>query len=249
MAGRGVSVPSWSAIARLAVLAAMVVALIGVAVWSLQRYERDYVVTQEDDGSAVTKLIAERFAGAASLKVAELSGTIQSTASDVRGFGFLKSDQVVKMPFSVDYFVDVGKIGPNDLEWSPDTRTLIINAPDVTAAKPNVDESRRTLVQTSGMFVTRQAGEELSRRASAAAQAKALAGSRSPERMAQARENGRKVLARLMGTPLAKLGYGDARVVVTFPPERAGQIREKWDVTTPIPEVLARKRQPAPEAQ
>ena len=45
-----------------------------------------------------------------------------------------------------------------------------------------------------------------------------------------------------MGAPLAAMGYGDARVIVTFPPERKGDNRERWDVTTPINEVLARHR-------
>ncbi|MDI1295138.1 MAG: DUF4230 domain-containing protein [bacterium] len=223
---------------------ALLILFVGAAMlvgW--QRYNRDYVVAVEEDGSAVTKIIAERLSGAASLKVSDLSGTIQSTAQDVRGFGMLKSDQVVKMPFSVDYFVDVGGIGPGDLEWNVTTRTLIVNAPDVRAARPNIDESRRTLVRTNGLFVTRQASEELSRRVSAHAQARAEAAARSPERMAQARDYGRAALGKLMAAPLAAAGFGDARVIVTFPPERKGDDRERWDVTTPVNEALAKRKQ------
>lgn len=207
-----------------------------------QRYNRDYVVAVEDDGSAVTKIIAEKIDGAAALRVSRLTGVVQSTAQDVRGFGLLKSDQVVKMPYSVDYFVDLSGLTARDLEWNPKTRTLIVNAPDVTADKPNVDESRRTLVRTNGLFVTRQAGEELSRRVSAHAAARARASARSPERMAQARDYGRAAVAKVMAAPLGAMGYADARVVVTFPPERRGENRERWDVTTPINEVLARER-------
>jgi len=199
-------------------------------------------VSVEDDGSAVTKLVAERFAGASSLKVSELSGTIQSTAQDVRAFGWLKSDQVVKMPFSVDYFIDVSGIDAGDLEWNEKTRTLIINAPDVKPGRPNIDESRRTLVQTNGLFVTRKAGEELSRRTSLHAADRATKEANSPERMAQARDYGRAALGKLLGAPLGALGYGDARVVVTFPSERANRNPEQWDVTTPINEVLANRR-------
>jgi len=229
------SVPSWSAIARLCVLLLIVLGLL----FGWHYYRQDYTVTRQEDGSVVTQVIAARLGGASALKVSELSGTIQSTASDVRGFGLLKSDQVVKMPFSVDYFVDARAIRPADLEWVEASRTLIVNAPDVTVGKPNVDESKRTLVQTNGVFVTRQAGEDLSRRTSAAAQTRAQAEAGSPERMAQARENARRSLAQLLGAPLAKVGYADARVVVTFPPERSATNREKWDVTKPIPDVLA----------
>lgn len=208
-----------------------------------QRYNRDYVVAVEDDGSAVTKVIAEKLSGASSLKVSELSGTIQSTAQDVRGYGWLKSDQVVKVPFSVDYFIDVGAIGADDLEWNAATRTLIVNAPDVRPGRPNVDEGRRTLVRTSGLFVTREAAEELSRRTSAHAQARAEHTARSPERVARAREYGRTALAKLLGAPLAAAGQGGARVIVTFPPERKADNREEWDVTTPINQVLETKGQ------
>ena len=225
------------------IAAALLILFAGAAMlvgW--QRYNRDYVVSVEDDGSAVTKIIAERIAGSASLRVSQLNGTIQSTAQDVRGFGWLKSDQVVKMPYSVDYFVDLGGLGADDLEWDEANRTLIVNAPDVKADTPNLDEARRTLVRTSGLFVTREAGEALSRRASAHAEARAKASARSPERMAQAREYGRAAIGKIMAAPLGAMGYGDVRVLVTFPPERKNDKRERWDVTTPINEVLANKR-------
>lgn len=226
------------------VAAALLILLVGGAMlvgW--QRYNRDYVGATEDDGSAVTNVIAERLSGTSSLKVSDLSGTIQSTAQDVRGFGFLKSDQVVKMPFSVDYFVDLSNLSANDLEWNPATRTLIVNAPDVRPGKPNVDESQRTLVRTNGLFVTREAGAELARRVSAHAQARAEKTARSPERIAQARDYGRAAIGKLMGAPLAAMGYGDARVIVTYPTERSARITERWDVTTPVNEVLANHRQ------
>lgn len=226
------------------VAVALLILAVGAAMlvgW--QRYNRDYVVAVEDDGSAVTKIIAERISGSASLRVSQLNGTIQSTARDVRGFGWLKSDQVVKMPYSVDYFVDLGGLSARDLEWDEKRRTLIVNAPDVKPGTPNLDEARRTLVRTSGLFVTREAGEELSRRTSAHAQARAEASARSPERMAQAREYGRVATARIMAAPLAAMGYGDVRVIVTFPPERKGDNLERWDVTAPINEALANRRQ------
>lgn len=222
------------------VAAALLILIVGGAMlvgW--QRYNRDYVVSVEDDGSAVTKVIAARIAGTSSLKVSEMSGTIQSTAQDVRGFGLLKSDQLVKMPFTVDYFVDVSRLSASDLEWNPQTRTLIVHAPDVAPGRPNVDESRRTLVRTGGLFVTRQAGEALNRRVSAHAQQRAQATARAPERMAQARDYGRAAIGRLMAAPLAAAGFGDAQVVVTFPPERSARNRDRWDVTTPLNEVLA----------
>src|SRR5690606_23667047 len=123
------------------------------------------------------------------------------------------------------------------------TKTLIVDAPDVRAAKPNVDESERTLVKTNGLYVTREAGEELSRRVSANAQARAKISANSPERMAQAREYGRAAIIKLMAAPMGAMGIGDARIVVTFPMERADQNRDRWDVTAPLNEVLAKDGQ------
>jgi hypothetical protein len=230
---------------RLRLLVAVIVAVLLLAGFiAYQRYDQSYVVAKEEDGSAVTKLITARLTGMSSLKVAELSGTIQSTASDIRGFGWLRSDQVVKMPYSVDYFVDVSRIGPNDVEWLEESRTLIVNAPDISVSRPNTDEGQRTLVRTTGLFVTRKAGEELSRRTSIAAARKAQAEALSPERLAQAREHARRAVSSLMAAPLGTLGYGDARVIVTFPAERPVRDGERWDQSRRVEEVL-KEKQPA----
>lgn len=216
--------------ASIAVAALAVVALVAWIAWD--RYADARLATLPDDGgSPVTQVVTARLAGASALKVAELSGTVQATASDTRGLGLLRSHQTVKMPYSVGYFVDLSRLDDGDLQWNPQTGTLIVDAPDVTAAPANTDEGRRTLVETSGLFVTRQAAETLSQRTSARATAVAEREANSPERMAQARELGRTAVARLLAQPLAAAGLGNARVVVTFPPERSGLSRERWDVS------------------
>ncbi len=215
-------------------------AVTGAAAWvSWDRYSETRMQTlPEEGGSPVTQLVTARLTGTGTLKVAELSGTVQATASDTRGLGMLRSDQVVKMPYSVGYFVDLAGLDSGDLQWNTQTRTLIVDAPDVTAAPANTDEGRRTLVETSGLFVTRDAAEALSQRTSARATAVAEREAKSPERMAQARENGRRALARLLAQPLAAAGMGDVRVVVTFPPERSSENRERWDESKSVDQVM-----------
>jgi len=224
------------------IIAAIVAAIgiVGFLAW--QRYDEKHVVAKEEDGSAVTQLVTARLSGMSSLKVAELSGTVQSSASDVRGFGWLRADQVVKMPYSVDYFVDMSRLGAADVQWIEASRTLIVDAPDIAVARPNTDEGRRSLVRTTGLFVTREAAEELSRRTSLNAAARAGAEAGSPERMAQAREHARRAIANLLSTPLSTLGYGDARVIVTFPPERTSRDGERWDVSPSIEQVLSERK-------
>ncbi len=215
-------------------------ALLAYLVWS--NYQERYAVTEEDNGTTVTRLISARMAGVSQLKVAELSGTVQANAEDVRGFGLLKSNQVVKMPYSVGYFVDLSKVGPGDLEWVEGSRTLIVNAPDIAVERANIDESRRSLVRTDGLIVTREASEQLSQRTSAGAQTKVAREAKSPERLAQAREKARAVVARTMRLPLDTLGYGDARVVVTFPIERNADTRDAVNVSRRPEDVIRERR-------
>jgi hypothetical protein len=149
---------------------------------------------------------------------------------------------VVKMPYSVDYFVDLSRLDARSLEWHPDTRTLIVDAPDVTVGKANTEEGQRTLVRTTGMFVTRRAAEELSRRTSQNAQAKAEQEAGSPERLAQAREHAKRAIAATMGAPLAAVRFTDARIVVTFPPERGLRDGARWDQSRNVRDVLDDRR-------
>ncbi|TPG43485.1 DUF4230 domain-containing protein [Sphingomonas koreensis] len=217
-------------------IAAIVVA-VAAGLFVYGRVSDRYVETPSAGGGpGVSQIVSAKLVGLGTLEVAQLSGTVQATASDIRGFGWLRSDQIVKMPYSVGYFVDVSTIGARDLTWDADAHTLVVDAPDVTVAPPNTDEGRRTLVKTSGLFVSRAAGEALSRGTSLHAEAVAAREAKSPERMAQAREHARSAVAALMAKPLAAAGFGNARVIVTFPPERARN--EQWDVTRPIPEVL-----------
>lgn len=196
--------------------------------WAWQRYSEKYTVERTDDGAAVTRIVAARFAGASALKVGSLTGTVQATASDVRGFGMLHSDKVVKAPFSVDYFMDLSKLSGDDLSWNGESRTLVVEVPDVTVGAANVDESARTLSETRGLFVTREAADAMTRLISQRAQAASAGEARKPERLALARDNARTALGKLLGAPLAAAGYGDVRVVLAFPWE-GRRSPEQWD--------------------
>ncbi len=196
--------------------------------YAWNRYHEKYTVERADDGAAVTRIVSARFAGASALKVGTLSGTVQATASDVRGFGMLHSDKVVKAPFSVDYFIDVSKLGSGDLAWDGKTRTLVVEVPDVAVGAANVDESARSLSETRGLFVTREAADAMTQLISQRAQSVSASEARKPERLALARDNARKALGTLLGAPLSAAGYGDVRVVLAFPWE-GRRSPEEWD--------------------
>jgi hypothetical protein len=222
--------------AALALALLIVAAFVGRGLYD--RYTDSYVVQRADDGRAVTGVIRATFLRASTLKVGSLTGSVQATASDARLGGMLKTDRVVKAPFQVDYFLDVSRLGEADYRFDPATRTLVIDAPDVTVGTANVDEARRTLSETRGVFVTRGAMDTLSQRASAAAQGSAQAEARKPERLAQARDNARRALRDLLGPPLAAVGVESPRIVVTFPYERTDQSGQQWDRSRTPEQVL-----------
>ena len=221
----------------IATIAAVVVGVLAVAmiVIGYQKYTEHYVV-KTDDGVAVAEVVQATLAGASDLRVSTLSGTVQSTATDTRGFGMLKSERVMKAPFSVDYFVDVATLSPRDFGWDAATKTLVVDAPAIRVAAPNIDEARTSVDKTSGMFVTRDAMTALQRQVSTRATRVAADEARKPERMAQAQANARKSLTALFSGPLAAAGL-DARVVVRFANE-AKNDGERWDTTRSLQEVL-----------
>jgi hypothetical protein len=241
---RGVKGEAWRPIVAVALLLAVIGGL-----WLAWADYRDRhlpttapVEPGQPQAQPVTQIVTARLAGMGDLRVARLSGIVQATARDERLGGFLKSGQVVKMPYSVDYHVDLSALTSRDLQWDPERRTLIVDAPDVSADRANLDEGAASVVQRSGMIVTRTAGEALAKRASLAADGAARREATSPERMAQARELARSVIARTMRAPLAAAGIGDARVVVTFPAERGGRDGERWDRSRTPGQVIADPR-------
>ncbi len=207
-------------------------------VW--HRYSERYTVERDDTGAALTKIVAARFAGASALKVGTLNGIVQATASDVSGFGMLHSDKVVKAPFSVDYFIDVSKLGQRDLAWNAQSRTLVVDVPDVSVGAANVDEAARTVSETRGLFVTRDAADRMARVVSRRAQTASATAAARPEHLALARQNARKALGDLLAAPLAAAGHGDVRIVLVFPWE-GRRSPEHWDRSRNLDDVAANR--------
>lgn len=218
-----------------------VIVLLGLfAVIALREFRderrRDYVV-ERDNGVALSRIVSTAFANKSDLRVLQISGTVQSVASHDSSISMLDSSQVLKAPFTADYFVDVGQLGPGNYRYDPKSRTLTVTAPPVKAENINVDEAHRTLVETKGLFVSRSAGEELSQKTSANAEALVTREANRPENIARARDQARRDIAALLHTPLAAAGAGDVDVVVRFPDE-GGSSRERWDVSRSIADVL-----------
>ncbi len=222
---------------KIAVAVALLIAALFAIKLVYDRYRTDYVVEQNDDREAIDRIVQTTFAKTTALKVATLSGTEQVTARDVRMGGWLTSAKVVKVPFTVEYFVDLGALGPRKYQWDERRRRLTVEIPDVTVGQANVDESRMTINQTSGVWVTRGAEAALAKTISVKAQANAQTEGRKAEHLAAARESARRGLSNLLKGALAAAKQDDVEVAISFPFERKGD-GERWDTTRSIPEVL-----------
>lgn len=225
---------------RLTIIA-MVIAALGIFAWS--QYSAR-VEAENKLGFDASRILSEHFARAAAVKVATLSGEVIARGEDEGFLGIVPSKQRTRTPYSVDYFVDVSRLGPSSYRWNAESRILTIDIVDVTTGKPNVDESR-AVSQQEGLFISRRASLDMARQASARAVAASNRTARKPDHMNRARANARAVITRIAEGPLAAAGLEDVRVAVSFPWERkapAGLSGETMDGSRPIEDVLAERK-------
>lgn len=215
-------------------VALLLAALIGA--FGYHFYRERYAV-EKQDGEVLAGVVTAAFASRSDLRVGSISGTVQSKAEDVNALG-IRTTQVMKAPYAVDYFVDLSKLSLRDYAWNQEARTLTVRLPPVVAARINIDESRRTMVRTGGLYVSRNAAERLTQRVSARAQALAKAKAEEPEQIAKARANAREVVPALLRPALAVSGLDGVRVRVVFADEIDRTNADRWDVTRSLQEVL-----------
>lgn len=175
------------------------------------------------------------------LQVQHLEGSVSTIANTLGGWGKILHGQMkVKQPWSVDYFVDMGELGLDDYIWDEATRTLIVRAPSVTPAAPNIDETRQ-VVTYQGPLITRDMQTRLRAQIAAGAKTQAAAEAAKPEHMAAANRAARDAIARNLKAPLQAAGIENVSVVVRMPADGEGRDSERWDVSRSIAEVLAER--------
>ena len=188
----------------------------------------------------LVKVLSATFHRRNAINVGEVEGAFDVTSIDPGQISLLRSAQKVKLPYSINYSVDLSGMTAERYRWDKDSRTLVVEAPDVTIGRPNIDEARRETLATQGLFVTRGAADNLSRRAAVQANRAAAAEAAKPVHIDRARANARRVIADMLQTPLELSGMGRVKVVVRLPQDRAPD-GEQWDVGPSIAEVLAER--------
>jgi type II secretory pathway pseudopilin PulG len=225
---------------------ALLLALLASNLFQQRQAERERQ-EQLAQAQGIARVLSATFSEQNRLQVGEVRGALDVTSVDPGLFEALRSSQRATLPYSVQYTMDLSGLDLDDFRWDANSRTLTVVAPDVAPGEPNIDESRREVQRTSGLFVTRQASENLSRRAAGLATGAAARRARSPEEMRKARENGRRALERLIELPLAAANITNVDVVVRYAHE-GGRSDERWDVSPSIADVL-RNAEAARETQ
>lgn len=188
----------------------------------------------------LARVLSATFEKQSKLNVGEVKGAIDVTTVDPGMFQFLRSAQKVTLPYSVGYQLDLSGLDTADYRWDAKRRALRVTIPDVVPTMPNIDETQRRTLATAGVFVTREAFDNLNRRAAMLATRTANAEAKKPEHLGAARANAKAAVAQLLKAPLSVAGLGDVTVEVAFPFDGDGA-GERWDVSPSIAEVLAER--------
>ncbi len=224
---------------RQLIIALVVASLVLLGLFAWQRHKAQQDEYQTSLGLA--RVLSATFEARDKLEVGRVDGALDVTTVDPGLFRFLRSAQKATLPYSVAYQLDLGQLDTGDYRWDADKRILRVTIPDVVATTPNIDETKRKTLATDGMFVTREAYDNLNRRAALLATRAASAEAQKPEHLNAARANARKAVTNLLQTPLSVAGLGDVTVEVAFPFD-AVRSNEHWDVGPSIAEVLARQK-------
>lgn len=211
----------------------LLLALVALVIFAWREHRR------ADDAEQALGLDAGRvlsavFTQARDLRVAQLKGEVLAR-SENEGRIF-RTEQRTKAPYSVNYFVDLKKIGSGDLRWDRARRTMLVKVPDVTVEQPAIDWSKAQ-VEQDGTWISRSAGINLQRSGARILEQKADQKARSDEMMENARRAAVDAVTQYIRQPLSAAGFRDIQVEVVFPWQGyAG--RERWDASRPVSEVL-----------
>lgn len=226
---------------RLLVSLAIATAILVATFVGYRYFTEKYTIATDANGVAVARVVAGRLYGSNELRVSHLSGTVQSTATATRMWGWLKYVRLIKAPYDVDYFVPLGSLRPRDFRYDEPHRTLLVEVPDVIVGAPNIDESRVSIDTTTGVLPPRGAMAELQKKVSAKATDVVAAKAREPENMRKARDNARVALERLFEGTLEAADL-PVNVEVRFAGEARPDNRDRWDLTRSLDEVLGNAR-------
>lgn len=138
-----------------------------------------------------------------------------STSNDSRMFGLLNSQQVAVIPASVEYSLNLSKVGKDRFSWNQETQTMSLKMPQIIIEQPNLDEARAKYLR-DGAWITNDAQAKLTTDNTRKAQKMAMDAAKSAPLMSLARNAAILAVRNNIELPLRAAGYTKAKVEVTF---------------------------------
>ncbi|APG61863.1 hypothetical protein LPB140_02390 [Sphingorhabdus lutea] len=141
----------------------------------------------------------------------------------------------------VRYEVNMAKLSEDDLRWDKEKQTLYVRIPPIDIGAPQIDLSSVQIYGEGGILRTfTNVDELLDRENNEKAQAELVAQAKSPVLMDLARASAKKAISANFTAPLQAAGL-DAKVAPFFEREEDRANKSRWDVSTPIKDVMRDK--------
>ena len=159
--------------------------------------------------------------------------------SEQRRFG-LSARKTLIMQGLVRYEVDMAKLRADDVRWDAGTKTLSVRIPTIEVAPPQIDLNSMQEYGEAGILRSfTDADTALDRANRAKGQAELLRQAKGPVPMRLARDAFKRAIAANFAIPMRAAGL-DANVQTFFADEKGGNVTTRWDLSTPISEIMAR---------
>ncbi|MEE4154995.1 MAG: DUF4230 domain-containing protein [Erythrobacter sp.] len=130
----------------------------------------------------------------------------------------LERRQIIIIPTTVEYRVELDEVEAADMEWDAEDQLLRVTLPKLRTSRPNLDEANARAF-TNGLWVTREDARELARKNSEIAERKAIEYAKEREILDVARTAAREAVRQNLAVPLQVAGYERARVEIRFADE------------------------------
>ncbi len=159
--------------------------------------------------------------------------------SEQRRFG-LSARKTLIMQGLVRYEVDMAKLRADDVRWDAGTKTLSVRIPTIEVAPPQIDLNSMQEYGEAGILRSfTDADTALDRANRAKGQAELIRQAKGPVPMRLARDAFKRAIAANFAIPMRAAGV-DANVQTFFADEKGGNVTTRWDLSTPISEIMAR---------
>lgn len=161
--------------------------------------------------------------------------------SQQQRFG-LSAKKTLIMQGLVRYEVDMAKLTEDDVRWDAASKTLSVRIPPIEVSPPQIDLNAIQEYGDNGLLrAFTNADDVLDGANRAKGQAELIRQAKAPVPMRLARDAFKRAIAHNFEVPLRAAGM-DAKVTAFFADEQGRGVTTRWDESTPLSEIVGRKK-------